>query len=98
MGSDGVDSFGAGIGAEESKMDEDVSAKVSDTTGTGNETIQKSFQGDYLDEAPSALTSEGKSDKAKDDAEKDNITSEEVWLHYQDISRYTMFLQLFSLY
>ncbi|XP_034705824.1 uncharacterized protein LOC117929600 isoform X5 [Vitis riparia] len=62
---------------EKGIIDEDVSAKVSDSSCIGNETIQKSFQVDYLNEEPSALTSEGKSNKAEDDV-KDNIIPEEV--------------------
>eukprot|EP00261_Vitis_vinifera_P005776 XP_002272929.2 PREDICTED: golgin subfamily B member 1 isoform X2 [Vitis vinifera] len=62
---------------EKGIIDEDVSAKVSDSSCIGNETIQKSFQVDYLNEEPSALTSEGKSKKAEDDV-KDNIIPEEV--------------------
>lgn len=77
MGSDGVDSSGAGNDTEKGIIDEDVSAKVSDSSCIGNETIQKSFQVDYLNEEPSASTSEGKSKKAEDDV-KDNIIPEEV--------------------
>lgn len=87
-----LDLSGAGIDTGKGKIDEDISTKVSDTTDIENETIQKRV--DYLHEAPSALTREGKSNQAEDDAEKDNIIPEEVWLYYLDISRYSMFLQI----
>lgn len=75
-----LDLSGAGIDTGKGKIDEEISTKVSDTTDIENETIQRRV--DYLHEEPSALTSEGKSNQAKDDAEKDNIIPEEVWLYY----------------